>query len=246
MAFNNWLKSKNRTIYQSIYRNIYKNEYPEEADPDGYVTLKDLKNFIKYLDVGPREKIVDLGCGRGGPGMWIARALGVDYFMGIDITEGGVESAIQRIDDFGLQGKANFQVGDMAGATGLPDAYFDGAISIDTISFIRDNLAVFRETARILRQGACFVFTSWEQNLPKRINDYRPLLQKTGFKVEKYEQTHDWERLQRESYQTVLKLKEKIIKDLGEAESKGLIREAEKKLPRLNKMRRVFVVARKI
>lgn len=244
MAFNNWLRSKNRTIYQSIYRNIYEDEYPEEADPDGYVTLRDLNNFIKYLGVGPGEKIVDLGCGRGGPGMWIARALRVDY-MGIDVAEGGVESAKQRINDFGLLGKADFQVGDMAGATGLPDEFFDGAISIDTISFIRDNLAVFYETARILRPGACFVFTSWEQNLPKRINDYRPLLQKTGFNVERYEQTHDWERLQRKSYQTVLKLKEKIIKELGEAESKGLIREAEKKLPRLNKMRRVFVVARK-
>ena len=27
--------------------------------------------------------------------------------------------------------------------------------------------------------------------------------------MERYEQTHDWERLQRESYQTILKLKEK-------------------------------------
>ena len=177
-AFDNWFKQRNRETYQAIYRKTFKEEYPEEADPDGYVTVTDLRNFVKYLNVEPGEKIVDLGCGRGGPGMWIARSLDVNY-LGLDIAEIGIKWGRERINDFGLKSKAEFQVADIASNTGLPSDSYDGAISIDTISFIRDNLSVFRETARILRTGARFIFTSWEQNLPHRVNDYRPLLQES-------------------------------------------------------------------
>jgi len=244
-AFDNWFKQRNRALYQSIYRKIFKSEYPEEVDPDGYVTVTDLHNCVKYLNTKPGEKIVDLGCGRGGPGMWVAQALGVNY-LGLDIAEIGVEWGRERINDFGLKGKAEFQVADITCNTGLPSDSYDGAISIDTISFIHDNLSIFQETARILRSGARFLFTSWEQNLPHRVNDYRPLLQETGFKVIFYEETKDWKRFQRESFSTVLKLKDKLIKEFGEDGSRGLIYEAEKKLSRLDEMRRVFVVAKKV
>ena len=40
--------------------------------------------------------------------------------------------------------------------------------------------------------------------------------------------------------------KDKLIKEFGEDGSRGLIYEAEKKLSRLDEMRRVFVVAKKI
>lgn len=38
------------------------------------------------LRVGPGQKIADLGCGRGGPGQWIARATGAGL-VGIDVSE---------------------------------------------------------------------------------------------------------------------------------------------------------------
>ena len=244
-AFDNWFRQRNRKIYQSIYRSIFKDEYPEEADPDGYVTLTDLRSCVKYLNVEPGDKIIDLGCGRGGPGLWIARALDVSY-LGLDIAKVGIEWGWERINDFGLNGKAEFQVADIAGNTGLPSNCYDGAISFDTISFIHNNLSVFQEIQRILKPNARFIFTLWEQNLPKRVNDYHPLLQKTGFEVILYEETNNWKHLQRKSYQSVLKLKDKIIEEYGEDGSRGLIYEAEKKLKQLDNMRRVLIVAKKL
>ena len=244
-SFDNWFKQRNRTIYQHIYRSVFKDEYPEEADPDGYVTLTDLRNILKYINVEPGDRIVDLGCGRGGPGLWIARELDVSY-LGLDIAEVGIEWGRERINNFGLKRRAEFQVVEIAGNTGLNNNSFDGAISIDTISFIHDSLAVFQEVQRILKQDANFIFTLWEQNLPNRVNDYYPLIQKTGFEVILYEETKNWKQFQRKSYQTVLKLKDKIIEEYGKDGSRGLIYEAEKKLELLDKMRRVFVVANKL
>ncbi len=102
------------------------------------------------------------------------------------------------------------------------------------------------ETARILRSGVNFAFTSWEQNFGDRINDYRPFLQKVGFKVEVYEEIPDWESRQRMVYQKILDSKDILIKEMVKAGSSLWIKEAQTTFPLLKNMRRVFVVAKKI
>ncbi len=65
----------------------------------------DLQNIVRYLNIGPGETVIDLDCGRGGPGMWVAREVGANYF-GFDLSEAGIEVAAKRAIDFGLEGKA--------------------------------------------------------------------------------------------------------------------------------------------
>ncbi|MHA1492170.1 MAG: class I SAM-dependent methyltransferase [Promethearchaeota archaeon] len=184
------------------------------------------------------------GAAGGPPGMWIARETGADY-VGIDLSEIGVESAKQRVMEFGLNNKARFHIGDIC-AISFPDDYFDGAISIDVLGFIPNQLAALYKVARILRSGALFVFTTWEAKEPNMVNEYRPLLRKAGFKVKIYDETPDWERLQREVYQTVLESKDILIEDMGADRAFIWIMEAKKYLPSLKDRRRILVAAKKI
>jgi len=242
--FNSLYKGKKSKFFRDIHRKVFGDDYPEEADSESFITLTDLQNFIKYLNIGPGKTFIDLGCGRGGPGMWIARETGANY-VGIDISEVAVELATHRIKDFGLKGNVSFLVGDLFTAD-LTEIQYDAAISIDVLMFIPDLLTNIHETARILRSGANFIFTTWEQNFGNRINDYRPLLQKAGFKIEVYDEIPDWESRQRKVYQHILDSKDMLIKEMGKAEASQWIKEAQTTLPLLKNMTRVFVVAKKI
>jgi len=106
---NFWYKQKKSKIIQEIYREIYGNDYPEELDIDSFVTMTDLRNITKFLNIKPRETFLDIGCGKAGPGLWIAREKSTNY-IGIDLSEVAIELAKKRISTFGSKFKAEFYV----------------------------------------------------------------------------------------------------------------------------------------
>jgi ubiquinone/menaquinone biosynthesis C-methylase UbiE len=243
-VFNNLYGGEVRSnTFRNIYRDVFGDDYPEEADPTGFLTMTDLRNIAKYLNIGNDQSLVDLACGRGGAGLWVARQTGA-RLTGIDISDIAVEKAAQRIAAFGLEGRARFQVGDFA-ASGLPAASFDGAMSVDSLFLVPDKTGSIQEAARILRTGARFVFTTWELDVPLLVKDYRPLLAKAGFEIEAYESTPDWERRQRAVYDQILAQKETLIREMGKEAAKVWISDAETERPRLARMRRILVAARK-
>jgi len=78
-----------------LYLEAFGEEYPAEEATDGYITRSELQAMAKALRVGPGQKIADLGCGRGGPGQWIASATGT-ALVGIDFSEVALEQARAR------------------------------------------------------------------------------------------------------------------------------------------------------
>ena len=90
------------------------------------------------------ETIVDLGCGNGGAGLWIARELGTKL-IGIDLSAVGVTTATKRAAKLGLSERVHFQEGDIT-ATGLSSASCDGAISLDVLALVRDKTAAINES----------------------------------------------------------------------------------------------------
>jgi ubiquinone/menaquinone biosynthesis C-methylase UbiE len=99
------------------------------------------------LRIDPNGTIVDLGCGTGGAGLWIARELGTKL-IGIDLSVTGVANASKRAAELGFGERVHFQEGDIT-ATGLSPASSDGAISLDVLALVRDKTAAINEVARI-------------------------------------------------------------------------------------------------
>src|SRR3712207_6401443 len=72
-----------------IRREVYGDEYPDNVDPRSYVTWTELRRIAHELGVGPGARFIDLGCGPGGPGLWVARETGAAV-VGIDLEAVGV------------------------------------------------------------------------------------------------------------------------------------------------------------
>lgn len=106
--FEKLYKKPKSESFRDIFREVYGKEYPEEANPDGFVSNTDLQNIVDHLNVGPGDRIIDLGCGRGGPGLWIARKTEAIY-LGIDLSESAVNQAIERAKTFGIKSDVKFE-----------------------------------------------------------------------------------------------------------------------------------------
>ncbi len=236
-------------MFLRIYRDVYGDDYAEGVEQLGPVTKTDLIRIAHFLSINSGKTFIDLGCGRGGPGLWVARETGADL-IGIDLSPIGVEQAKRRVSDFGLEGHARFFVADFC-ATGLQDKSCDGAISIDTLFFVPNQTAAVSEVARILRSGARFVFTTVEKldkdTLTDRelYGDNRLLLLDSGFVVEEYHEMLDWGR-----YRAVLErwLAEQatLIKEMGDTAARLFINAAKEVPGTLATLRRLFIVCRKI
>jgi SAM-dependent methyltransferase len=238
-----------------IYREVYGDDVPPaEVAAFSFVSRSELERMARELRLGSDQRFVDLACGGGGPGLWVAQETGAEL-VGVDISPVAIEQAAGRARQFGLENRATFQVGDFA-TTGLPKAGFEGAISIDALWLAFDKFAALHEAARILRPGARFIFTTWETTIPipdfpPQVEDHRPLLIEAGFTVESYEVATNWEQRQRGVYAGILASQEALIQERGEEAAGFMIQEAQQATGLLDGVdylahaRRIFVVARR-
>jgi len=185
---------------ERIWREVLGDEYPEGIDPYSYVSRSELERFAAESRVGPGDVLVDVGCGRGGAGLWVSGATGA-ALVGIDIAESALVAARERADAMGRT-DATFQRGEFE-STGLDDGSADAVMSIDALLFTPSKAAALVELRRILRPGGRLVLTSWDYHSqpagrPPQVADHRPLAEAAGFDVLAYDTTADWhERTER-------------------------------------------------
>jgi ubiquinone/menaquinone biosynthesis C-methylase UbiE len=236
-----------------IYLEAFGDEYPADEATDGYITRSELREAAAALKVGPGQKVADLGCGRGGPGQWIAGATGASL-VGIDFSPLALEQARARATRHGIT--CSYQSGSFE-ATGLERASIDGAFSFDVIWAIPDKRAGFAETARILKPAARFVFIDWERDLsppgyPAPVSDHRPLLQESGFEVERHQFCPHADSLRRAFYEKMLAQQDELIRMTDVKTAESTLREARGWLGLLDGVeymkhsRRVLIAARKL
>ena len=194
---------------EQLWQAAYGDDYPAQAQPNGFYSLTVLRRLAAALGLQKEQTLVDLGCGYGGAGLWIVQQQEANL-IGIDVSPGGIALAAARAAALGLEDRCRFLQANML-ATSLPTASCDAAISLDVLLFAPDQAAALRETARILRPGSCFGFTSWEQHGPSerlgapQMTDYRPMLEEVGFDVEAYDEPPDWRRQQRTLLEAIIR-----------------------------------------
>ncbi|MDQ3987318.1 MAG: class I SAM-dependent methyltransferase [Actinomycetota bacterium] len=108
-----------------------------------------LKLVSAPLDAKSGKLILDLGCGLGGPGAWLARHSGAKV-IGIDVM-------LQSV--LGLRRLTPELPAVVASLRALPlrDGLFDAAWSLGVLEMVADKASATREMWRVLRPGAPLV-----------------------------------------------------------------------------------------
>jgi ubiquinone/menaquinone biosynthesis C-methylase UbiE len=222
-------------------------DLPPEIEPFSFVSRSLLNYVAAALALSPGSSLVDLACGRGGPGMWLAKTTGAEL-TGVDFSSVAVGHATQRAGLFGLTDRARFVVGNLE-ATGLPDGIFDAAVCIDAFHMPADMPRAAGEAFRILRRGGRLVLTDWQPRTPGddrlsprwRAFDWTRLLRDAGFVEIVVEARPEWHETFTRVYRTAL--------DIGDPDGDpglaALQDEARRRLTEADLVDRVVVTARR-
>lgn len=111
----------------------------------------------KYLAPPGGKRVIEIGCGRGGFSVWLARQ-GPAEVVAVDFSP----AAVAKGEAFGrAAGLANlrFEVGDIQ-AIAYPDDSFDIAVSCETVEHVPDPRLAVRELGRVLRPGGTLLLTT--------------------------------------------------------------------------------------
>src|SRR5688572_20313014 len=76
-------------------------DYPDDFRHISFVTLAETRAIAEALGLSGGAVLVDLACGAGGPGLWIARELGATL-IGVDLASVGLAHARERAERVGM------------------------------------------------------------------------------------------------------------------------------------------------
>ena len=235
----------NKPLFKSLWIEAWGDDYPIEVAPFSSCTRQLLRQLNQHLKLSAGSVLVDLGCGTGGVGLWLAQKLGVSL-IGIDRREDAIAIATRRTSDWAMNEVAAFCVGDFCD-TGLAPACADAVISIDALPAAKDIELGLIEVRRTLRPEGCFIFTTREPSpLNKRHaklgHAWHEGLVRNGFKVvdvwERPEVSDLWRRL----YTQWLKHESGLRSELLSETVDGLIAEAHRVTPTLDDCRPWFLI----
>lgn len=128
---------------------------------DGYMAPGGPGNVAKLLDGidAQGKRILDIGCGIGGPVFEMAKTHGADV-VGIDLESPLIDRAKRDAKKHGLENQCTFQKTEV-GPLPFDDQSFDVVISSGAFTQIMDKSGILGESLRVLRPGGHLRCYDW-------------------------------------------------------------------------------------
>jgi SAM-dependent methyltransferase len=217
-----------RTFSRLWRENAYNGEFPSEFAHIGFLTVAEAEQVLSVLDIGEDDVLVDVACGGGGPGLWMAHRTRASL-VGIDPAIAGLRAARDRAVHTGLSERSRFELGSFE-RTGLPDGFADAIVSIEALQYAANKRSAMTEFARVLRPGGRLALLCFEVDPVKArglpvlgvdpVADYKPLLADAGLHVETYVETPGWQHRVYSAFRAVADASDVLIQEMG-AEAAG-------------------------
>lgn len=225
-----------------LYAAAMGEDYPVEVAASSSCDWSLLGLMTARLKMRPGQLLVDAGCGTGGIGLWLARALAL-RLEGFDLSPVAVAQAADRRPRFGLPAeRAAFRVAELEN-TGLPDGCAHGIVCVDAFGGAADRDTALRELGHVLAPGGRLVMTRAARRgaAPAWTEQARA----AGLTVEHVDERPAepalWERL----YQLWITHADELRSELGEDQAQNMLREAHQVLPKLPGRRAVVLTVRR-
>jgi SAM-dependent methyltransferase len=131
------------------------------------------ERFRVATDVGPSDRVLDIGCGAGESTRDAARAASAGSVVGVDMSAGLIELARRLTEQDGLR-NATYLEAD-AQVQSFPLQHFDLCISRFGVMFFADPVAAFTNIGNALRPGGRLVLMVWQK---RERNEWWPAIWK--------------------------------------------------------------------
>ncbi|MFD0567701.1 methyltransferase domain-containing protein [Kitasatospora saccharophila] len=118
-----------------------------------------VRELVEHAAVPAGSRILDVGCGIGGPALQLAGPLGCTV-EGVTLSARQAARANEKARAAGLDHRARFHQQD-ALSTGHPDAAFDVVWAMESLMHLPDRPAFFAEAHRLLRPGGTLAVATW-------------------------------------------------------------------------------------
>ncbi|MEU2977210.1 class I SAM-dependent methyltransferase [Streptomyces hirsutus] len=225
-----------------LYAAAMGENYPSEVAAFSSCDWPLLGLMTARLRLRPGQMLVDAGCGTGGIGLWLARALSL-RLAGFDLSPVAVVQAAARRSHFGLPAaRTAFRVAELEN-TGLPDAAADGIVCVDAFGHATDRIAALRELGRLLAPGGRLLLTRALRS--GAMPSWREQAQAAGLVVEDVDERPAepamWQRL----YRLWIAHAAELHRELGQAQARHMLEEAQRVLPMLPDRRAVLLTLRR-
>ena len=153
-------------FYESTYghfsadvrEEIRREVYGRDIGQNSWLTADELERFAALAGLSRETRLLEIGCGSGGPALFLARSIGLSL-TGVDISEPGIAAANAQAKAAGLGERTRFLRLDGSGRLPFDDGGFDAVLCIDAINHLPDRAAVLAEWRRVLRPGGALIYT---------------------------------------------------------------------------------------
>jgi SAM-dependent methyltransferase len=219
---------------------VRRRTYGDEFGQSGWLTADELERFAGWLELDTGSRLLDVGCGSGGPALRLAETTGTSV-VGVDVLAEGVATATQLARERGLSDRAAFVRLDAGKRLPFEDGSFDAVLSTDAMCHLPGRLDVLREWHRVTSPGARILFTDptivtglvtgAEIDVRSSIGIYvyssaaanEDLLARAGFRLIRWEdRTANMATIAGRWHDARASLREELVADEGEATFDGV------------------------
>ncbi len=153
-SYDNLYEEFDSPLQQQLRREAYGEDFGQHS----WVTAEELQENIPRLKLSRASRLLDLGCGPGGPLTFIVGLVGC-HGSGADVSAKALAAGRARVASLQLDGLVTLLEADLNEPISFASGSFDTVMSFDAILHLRERLSVFREVARVLIPAGRFLFT---------------------------------------------------------------------------------------
>lgn len=145
--------------YRALWGEHIHHGYWEDGEPPSRAQVRLVERLAARARVPRGGRVLDVGCGLGGPALWLARNLGCSV-LGLTISPVQARMATERARAEGLSRLTRFEVAD-ANRLHYEAGSFDAVWVIECSEHLADKARFVASCARALKPGGVLALCAW-------------------------------------------------------------------------------------
>ena len=141
-----------------VLAQVRRDTYGEDFGQSSWVTGHEYRRFFRLLGLAAADHVLDVGCGSGGPALFLAHEAGCRV-TGVDVSEAGIQAGLTLARRAGLEDRVHFRRADVREPLPFADGAFDAIVCMDAMCHLPNRGRLLGEWRRVLRPGGRLLYT---------------------------------------------------------------------------------------